>query len=276
MNTSESKKLIDVEKALRSKYKGWVPRPLVKWLRRLIHEDELNELMRLQKEVGGVAFARKLVEYLGITTEWVGGDKLPPLTDRTIFVSNHPLGGADGIILTALLGEVYEGNMYFLVNDLLMAVYQFQDTFLPVNKYGRQGRESAKLITAAVESKAQVVTFPAGLCSRMNAEGNVRDLRWNTSFLRMAKRSGRQIVPLFFEGSNSPRFYRWARWRERLGLKFNYELVLLPDELIRAQGKHFRIFVGDAVELPELPTGQALQELANRLRDQLYTYPEKV
>lgn len=59
---------------------------------------------------------------------------------------------------------------------------------------------------------------------------------------------------LLFDGINSPRFYKWARRRVQMKVKFNYELILLPDELIRTKGKHFRIFVGEPFQINELPS----------------------
>lgn len=268
-------KKIDVRASLRSKYKGYIPGFVFRWLEKLIHQDQLNEAMMLQDYVGGVEFAQKVLKHFDITAEIIGKDRLPSPDKRCFFVSNHPLGGADGIVLTSLLGQIYDGNISVMVNDLLMAVYQFGDVFLPVNKYGKQAREAAQLMNDALNSDNQMVSFPAGMCSRKGNDGVICDLTWNPSFIRMAQKSQRDIVPLYFEAENSAHFYKWARRRKRLGIKFNYELILLPDELIRAKGKHFRIFVGESIPVQELPTGKAIRELANSVRDQLYSYPDK-
>lgn len=267
-------KLIDVRAAVRSKYKGYVPSFVLSWLEKLIHQDQLNEAMMLQDYVGGVEFAQKVLKHFNITAEIICAERLPAPDQRSFFVSNHPLGGADGIVLTSLLGQHYDGNISVMVNDLLMAVFQFGDVFLPVNKYGSQAREAAQLMNEALESDKQMVSFPAGMCSRMGDDKKICDLKWNPSFIRMAQKSNRDIVPLYFEGDNSNHFHKWARRRKKLGIKFNYELILLPDELIRARGKHFRIFVGESIPVQELPTGKAIHEKANEIRDQLYHYPE--
>ncbi|MDO5017244.1 MAG: 1-acyl-sn-glycerol-3-phosphate acyltransferase [Porphyromonas sp.] len=268
-------KKIDVKKAIQSKYKGYLPNFIYKGIERLVHEDELNAMMELQQEVDGVSMGFKVMDYLGVTCEIVGAQRLPALHDRSLFVSNHPLGGVDGIIYTALLGEYYQKQFNIMVNDVLMNVYQFGDIFLPINKYGAQARHSFRLINEALESDRQVMTFPAGLCSRKDSSGEIRDLKWNTSFIRMASRSKRNVVPLFFEGVNSPRFYNWTKRRERIGWKFNAELILLPSEMIRAKGKHFRIIVGDAIPYTDLPGPKEEQAFATRLRDSLYTFPRR-
>lgn len=268
-------KKLDVRAAVRSKYKGYLPGFVFKWLEKLIHQDELNEAMQVQEEVGGVTFAHKVLNHFNITAEIVGEERLPFPQERTFFVCNHPLGGADGIVLTALLGDRYKGKISVFVNDLLMAIYQFGDVFMPVNKYGGQAREAAKNINDVLMSDRQILSFPAGLCSRKGSDGKIRDLKWNPSFIRMAQKSGRIIVPLYFEGDNSPHFHKWARRRTKLGVKFNYELILLPDELIRAKGKHFRIFVGEPIQPEDIPSGKAIHESANLIRDRLYHFPER-
>lgn len=268
-------KKIDIRKAVKSKYKGWVPNFVLHGLERLIHEDELNEMMKMQEEIDGVSMGHKIMQYLNVTCEIIGAERLPSTDERVLFVSNHPLGGVDGIIYCAMLGDIYQGRLKIPVNDILMAVYQFGDIFLPVNKYGKQARNSIRQINDALSSDHQFLTFASGMVSRVNHKGEVHDLDWQPSFIRMAKQHNRVVVPLFFEGENSPRFYKWARWRAKAGIKFPAELVLLPDEMLRAKGKHFKIYVGDAITPDELPNDNGA-EYANKLRDSLYSFPQMI
>ncbi len=268
-------KKIDVRKAFESKYKGYVPGFFYKWLRHLVHEDELNEMMELQEEVGGVSMGKNIMRYLGVTCDLIGKERLPHPDERILFVSNHPLGGVDGVIYAAVIGDFYGGKLNIPVNDLLLSVYQFRDIFLPVNVYGQQGRRAMVLLQEALQSDREVLTFPAGLVSRLNDSGKVHDLKWNPSFVKMAKESNRIVVPLFFDGENSPRFYKWAKRRRRIGWKFPAELILLPDEMIRAKGRHFRIIVGEPIQPNALPDKASAGIFANQLRDELYTFPTK-
>lgn len=267
-------KKIDIKKAVKSKYSGWVPEFVFRWLERLVHEDELNEMMDMQDHVDGVSMGHNIMNYLNVTCEIIGAERLPTLDERTLFVSNHPLGGVDGIIYCAMLGDVYGGKLKIPVNDILMSVYQFGDIFLPVNKYGKQARDSIRKINDALESDDQVLTFASGMVSRINSKGKIRDLDWNPSFIRMAKQSDRTVVPLFFEGENSSRFYKWGLRRVKAGIKFPAELILLPDEMLRAKGKHFKIYVGDPIAHDDLPTENGA-EYANQLRDSLYSFPKR-
>lgn len=264
-------KQIDIAKVIRQKYKGYLPEWLLKKVKCLIHQDEINELLTLQDHVGGVSFAGKVMKALGLGTRVYAQERLPR-EGRYIFVSNHPLGGADGVILTSVLGQYYDGNISFLVNDLLMNIEQFGDVFLPVNKYGRQTREHLAKIEQALASDRQIITFPAGLCSREDDSGAVRDLDWSPSIVHMARRHDRLIVPIFFDAQNSPRFYRWARLRSKLKIKFNYELILLPDELFKSKGRQYDIYIGrpfsvlNSLRSDDKATAQAL-------RDYIYTLP---
>lgn len=268
-------KRIDIKSAIRQKYKGFLPSFLVKWVERVIRQDELNRMMGLQDHVGGVEMAHRILDDLNITTEVIGEGRLPVPGTRSLFICNHPLGGADGIVLTALLGDYYGGKIRVMVNDLLLNIFQFGDIFVPVNKYGGQGHKHIKTIEEALEGNDQVLTFPAGFCSRTNDQGQIRDVAWRSSFVRMATRHHRVVVPLFFEGVNSPKFYKWANRRKKAGIKFNYELVLLPQELLNASGKHFRIFVGEPIQISALPKGKDINAFVERIQQEIYTYPDK-
>ncbi|KGL49516.1 1-acyl-sn-glycerol-3-phosphate acyltransferase [Porphyromonas cangingivalis] len=266
-------KRIEIAKIIRQKYNGYLPKWVVRLIEKLIHQDEINDILALQNYVDGVAFADKVMEALRFSVSVHNGELLPQ-SGRYIFISNHPLGGADGVILTSVLGKFYGGKINFLVNDLLMSITQFGDVFLPVNKYGRQSRSHLQKIEEALSSDRQIVTFPAGLCSREEETGDIRDLRWSHSFIKMARKYDRDIVPIFFDSQNSPNFYKWARRRVRLGMKFNYELILLPDELFRAKGTDYNIYIGKPIRLGDLDKNvQDDNSWAQSLKDYIYTIP---
>lgn len=266
-------KKIEIAKVIRQKYSGYLPKWGVRLIEKLIHQDEINEILALQSHVDGVAFAGKVMEALQFSAK-VHNEEFLPQSGRYIFISNHPLGGADGVILTSVLGKFYGGKINFLVNDLLMSITQFGDVFLPINKYGRQSRSHLQKIEEALSSDRQIITFPAGLCSREEETGEIRDLRWSHSFIKMARKYNRDIVPIFFDSQNSPNFYKWARRRVRLGVKFNYELILLPDELFRAKGTNYNIYIGKPIRLDDIVRDtQDDSSLAQSLKDYIYTIP---
>ena len=263
---------IDIDKVLKQRlpkqYK-YLPRWLVRRLERLIHQDELNETLDVIGEKEGVDAADAIMTHLGIDFN-VEGEENIPAEGRHLFVSNHPLGGLDGIALIALLGRRYNGEVRFLVNDLLMAVKPLRKVFLPVNKYGRQSRGTVEEIEREFAGERQMLSFPAGLCSRRLKDGTIGDLPWQKSVVTMAVRHQRDIVPVFFAETNSKRFYRLARWRERLGIKFNYEMILLPGELYKKRGATMRVVFGEPVSWQTLDAGHPRDE-AERLRSLVHS-----
>lgn len=261
---------IDLTGIIRSRIKGWkgklIPTPLLKGLEKLICQKELNDILETQYPKEGSEFARGVFEQLNLSIEVVGLDKLPP--DRYVFASNHPLGGLDGIGLISILGEKYgDDNVRFIVNDMLMNVYPLRNVFLPVNKYGSQGRASAKVMADAYTSDKQILMFPAGLVSRLHVDGSIRDLKWQKSFVAKALESGRKIVPVRFEALNRRRFYRIAFWRKKLNIKVNLEQALLPGELVAARGEKYKVKFGFPVDPALLKaTGMSIPEIAQHIR----------
>lgn len=258
---------IDVDSVLRERlprhYK-YIPRFAVRWLERTICQDRLNAILTKMAGRNSVDAATAALHEMDITVKASGMDRLPD--GRYMFVSNHPLGGLDGLALISLLGNHYDHKIKFLVNDLLMAVEPLRDVFLPVNKYGSQSRAAAADIEQALQGTGQFITFPAGLCSRMQPDGTIADLTWQKAAVVHAVNYQRDIVPIFFDAQNSRFFYRFAQWRKRLGIKFNIELIFLPKEMIKKCGSTLHVVIGAPIPWSSFDASRPKQEAA-RLRD---------
>lgn len=265
---------IDLHRILRGRVpegRRWlIPRPVTGLLERIIHQKDLNRLLREAYPERGSAFSERILEILGIKVEVKGLDSLPE--GRYVFASNHPLGGLDGITLIAILGRKYgDENIKFLVNDLLMNVEPLRPVFLPINKYGGQGRAAAASIAQAYASDSQILIFPAGLVSRLGAEG-IRDLKWQKAFVTKALENERSIVPVHFKALNRKRFYRLADLRKRLGIKVNIEQATLPAELCASEGKHFEVVFGTPLAPGDLKKmGSSAADIAARIRSEVYS-----
>jgi len=269
---------LDIGEVLRQKmprHYRYVPRFMVNWLARLICQDELNEIARRYGSLRGVVFAQGVLQYLNVKVRVVGEEDLPQTQGkRYTFVCNHPMGGLDGVAIIAHIGAKYGGNVRFLVNDLLMAVTPLADVFLPINKFGKQSRLAAEKIDEAYRSDVQMISFPAGLCSRLQNDGTVSDLKWQKSFVAKAVEYHRDIVPMYFEGENSKWFYRVARWRKRLGIKFNFEQILLPKEMMKCRGKEFVLRIGSPIAYSTLNVAEANAE-AERIKQICYSLRQR-
>lgn len=259
-----------LRKRLPQKVSRFLPDFVISWLAGVIRQDEMNEILRVTYPRRGSEFSSKVLEHLDIKVEVEGLDNLPE--GRFVFASNHPLGGLDGITLIAILGEKYgDENIKFLVNDMLMNVEPLRERFLPVNKFGRQGRDAAVKINEAMQSDMQILQFPAGLCSRKQGNGKIEDLEWQKSFITKAIEFQRDIVPVYFEGKNSKKFYNTARWRKKLGVKFNIEQILLPSEVCKAKGKKFKVTFGTPISWRQLKnSGKSAPLLASEIRSIVY------
>ena len=258
---------IDVDKVLRDRLSGhykYIPRFVVRWLERTICQDRLNAILEKMAGKNSVDAATAALDEMNITVKATGLDHL--YDGRFMFVSNHPLGGLDGLALISLLGNRYDKKIKFLVNDLLMAVEPLRGVFLPVNKYGKQSRDVATQIEEALKSDNQFITFPAGLCSRMQPDGSIADLPWQKAAVVHATNYQRDIVPVYFDAHNSRFFYRFAKWRKRLGIKFNIELIFLPKEMLKKCGNTLQVIIGEPIPWTAIDASRPKQEAA-RLRE---------
>lgn len=242
---------IDVGAVLKSRLgakASRVPGFLVRGLERLIRQDELNDLLEYGWPRRGAEFCRAVVDRLDITVRAEGVDGYKAnAPGRPLFVSNHPLGGLDGMVLIDLVATITGREPFFVVNDLLMAVEPLTDVFVPINKHGAQSKAASAALDRAMASDRPVIVFPAGMCSRRRG-GKVADLEWQKMFVRKARQHGRTIVPTYFDAENSTLFYRMASLRERLGIKFNLEMVLLPGEVVKKRGANFTVTLGAPVD----------------------------
>lgn len=260
---------INIGNIISSKWGKKLPRWVVRILERLIHQEEINYILDHYKDLQGVEFMSALVNYFNIHLEVIGKENLPD-NPRALFISNHPLGGMDGICLTHILGSHYQSDIRYIVNDLLFNLQPFKEIFVPVNTLGRQSRSSLERLQKELSSPLPVVTFPAGVCSR-HIDGKIQDLEWKKSFIRMSLEHQRDIVPLYFEGYNTRHFYNIESIRRKLGIKFNIGTALLPDEMFRSKGAHYKIHIGKPVPYTLLQTSsKSSKELALELRDKVY------
>lgn len=254
----------------------FVPSFVVKWLESVVHTDELNDMLRRYYPRTGAEFCDAVMEDMDIRLDVLNPEALPSDDDsRVIFVCNHPLGGLDGIALISLLSGIYGPGVRFVVNDLLMAVQPLQEVFLPINKHGKQSRKSAQDLTAAMLGAAPILVFPAGLVSRLGKDGEIRDLNWHKMFVAKALQYHRDVVPLYFSGANTDGFYSLAKWRTRLRVPFNIEMVRLPAEMLKARGGRYKLAVGERIPWQSL-AGEATYKTAAAIKEKTYLLKEKI
>ncbi|HJX70972.1 MAG TPA: 1-acyl-sn-glycerol-3-phosphate acyltransferase [Bacteroidales bacterium] len=261
---------IDVERVLYSKnpaLKKVMPGFLIRYLKRIVHQDELNEFLRLSGHLKNAEFIKAGLEFFNIRYKVSGSENIPG-SGRYIFVSNHPLGGLDGLVFIYELSK-YFSDLKFPVNDILMNITNLSGIFLPVNKHGAQGREAARMIEEAYASESQILYYPAGLCSRKK-KGIIRDLQWHKSFISKSIQYKRDIVPAFFSGRNSNFFYNLSNFRNFLGIKANIEMLYLVDELFKQKGKEIALIFGKAIPWQTFDNSKTPPEWAEWVKGKSY------
>ena len=257
---------IDIEQVLASKNikpKRWI----VRLLNRILHVDDINDTLDACGDKEGVEFAKAAMDYLDITVELKNAERIPK-DGNPIIVANHPLGGPDGMALIAAVGKV-RSDIVFPVNDFLMHIDQLKPVFVPIDKVHGNRNTSAGINKAFAEQN-MLLYFPAGLCSR-RIKGKIVDLEWKPTVVKKAIQHHRDLIPVHIEARNRRRFYTIANWRKRLGIKFNFEMALLPGEMFAQRGKTFTMTVGEPIPWQTLDDGTPTKVWAQRLHDKIYT-----
>ncbi len=270
---------IDFDSVLESKIpsvKRKLPKFVISYLKKIFHEDDINYIFRTYGHLYGAEFAEAIMTDYFKTPMKIEGEENLPSDGRIIFACNHPLGGLDGIALLALLGKRYEG-LKVPVNDLLMYIDNLKESFIPVNKLQGKGQSKniSNLINQACESDKAILFFPAGVCSRKQKDGSIRDNEWKKTFVSKAKEYQRNIVPLHFEGHNSKFFYNLAYYRTKFGVKANIEMLYLVDELFKQKGNTFTITVGKPISYADLDDKKTDKEWAEEIKKISYSLTKR-
>ena len=261
---------INVEQILYSKnpaLKKVVPGFIVRYLKRIVHQDELNVFIQNAGHLKDAEFIKAGLEFFNISYRVSCRENIP-VSGRYIFVSNHPLGGLDGLVFINELSKYYK-DLKFPVNDILMNIRNLSGIFLPVNKHGAQDREAVRKIEEAYASESQILYYPAGLCSRKR-KGVIRDLRWHKSFISKSVQYKRDIVPAYFSGRNSNFFYNLSNIRNFMGIKANIEMLYLADELFKQKGKAIDLVFGKAIPWQTFDKSKTAPEWAEWVKGKSY------
>lgn len=263
--------LIDVDKILRAKapkQSKYIPNFVVSYLKKIVHQDELNVFLTESKGKLGVDFLEACVEFLDAKLIVKGLEGLPKDKLYT-FVSNHPLGGQDGVALGYILGSYFDGKVKYLVNDLLMNLQGLAPLCIPINKTGKQSKDFPRMVEAGFRSDNQLIMFPAGLCSRRQ-KGIIRDLDWKKTFVVKSVQTQRDVVPIHFEGRNSDFFYNLANVCKTLGIKFNIAMLYLADEMIKNRHKSFTVTFGKPIPWQTFDKSKSPAQWAAYVKDIVY------
>ena len=189
--------LINIENIIKTKnpalYKK-LPRFAIRWLEKIIRQDQNNRLLSLYGHHDGVGFIDAVFEDMKIETNCYGLENVD-YQGKKVFVANHPLGALDGLAVIAQVNKHF-GKSRGIVNELLLNLDPLKSVFCGVNVYGHNTPDIVRNIDALYEGDENICLFPAGLVSR-RIDGVVQDLPWKKNFIEKAYHNQLPIVPVY-------------------------------------------------------------------------------
>lgn len=215
-----------------------VKRIVFSFLYNLLHLKQVNNFIEQNQSVKDIDFIDELFETLDISYSISAKDKLKiPSEGKLIIISNHPLGGIDGLILLKLVSEV-RSDVKIVVNDLLLNIDNLKNLFLPFDLFSSKAqRDRIEFIYNALNNNEAVIIFPAGEVSRFSLSG-IKDSKWKKSAVLLSKKFKAPVLPVFIHARNSILFYLVSILNKKFSIFF------LPRELFNKKGKTFNINIG--------------------------------
>jgi putative hemolysin len=269
VDTEPSKRLIDLEQVFRSKSPrtaNAIPGFVFSYLRRVIHEDDINNFMYTRHGAMGLDFVDEALRMFQIQPQTIGlTEEL--LQGRIILAGNHPLGGLDGLSLIKVAGA-YRPDIVSMSNDLLLNIPNTRSLFFGVNKHGSNA-DNIVAFDQLFAGDRLVMYFPAGLVSRRQKQG-IRDLEWKPTFIKKAYKHQRNVVPVHISGRNSNFFYNLSRIRTWLGIKANIEMLYLVDEIFKLRDKNITMRFGKPIPWQTFDRRYKANEWAQLVKEHVY------
>lgn len=271
-----SDKFIDIKEVIASKNKSlarWIPGPFMNYIKRILHEEDINNFLKKNGDLYGVDFCDAVIEEYEISYEVISEENIPR-EGGCIFVSNHPLGGMDAMAVVSAMRDI-RTDIVFIVNDILLNLKNMEGMFIGVNKVGKNRKESLRKVDELFGTDKAIFVFPAGLVSRRH-HGEIRDLEWKKTFITRARKYKQPILPVFVDGRLTDFFYKVANFRKFLGLSVNIEMFYLVNELYKQSGIHVPIVFGEVIHPEELTSEKSDKEWAQIIKDKTYNLAAKI
>lgn len=268
-------KYIDVEKILKEKapkFYKLLPRFVLRWIKKILHEDEINTVMAKIGHLKDLEFNDAVLNELNTHIISIGDNNIPE-TGSIIIASNHPLGGLDGMALIKAVSKIRK-DIKFIVNDILLKLENYSGIFVGVNKLGNTPKQALLNVEKVFTSDNAILFFPAGLVSRkqkINGQWQIQDLKWNKTFVQKSSQYQKPIIPVFIEGRNSDFFYNLSYWRKKLGIKGNIEMLFLPDEMFKQKNQTIKIYFGKPIPPSTFDKSKSFEQWAELLKQYVYS-----
>jgi putative hemolysin len=267
--------MIDAERILQDTYPDFKPgkskKLIIKTLKKLIHEDDFNEVMQKNQHLRGFAFLDKLLHYFKFSYQ-VSNRSINniPSEGRLIIVANHPIGTLDGLALVKLIRTV-RPDVRIVTNRVLNHMEPLQPLFFPVGVLSSAGdlKTTYRNLVQALKNEEAIIFFPAGEVSRITPTG-VQDGEWQSGFLKLAKKTQSPILPVHIKAKNSAFFYSLSTLYKPLGT------MLLVNEMFNKKNQEIKFRVGAPVPYATIAASKAsIDKLSQRFRKHVINLGKK-
>jgi 1-acyl-sn-glycerol-3-phosphate acyltransferase len=267
---SDQHKLIDVKKVISDKNPKLLkrlPRFIVKYLQRILHEKDVNTFVHDHRNDSPIEFCLAVMDKFNIQLT-ISGEENIPEKEGAVLAVNHPLGGIDAMALVAVLHKK-RPDIKFLVNDVLLHLERLRPIFVGVNKHGKHAAESLRKVDETFAGNDLLCIFPAGLVSRKEKK-EVKDLKWRKTFITRSKKYNKTIIPVFIDGELTSFFYNLYKFRKFIGVKANIEMLYLVNELYKQNDKKINIKIGTPILASDLDNSKTDEKWAEFVKTKVY------
>src|SRR5690606_7498216 len=263
VSAKEIAKVIKVDKyGILGTFLGW---SLMKTLR----ISELNKIYDRNKHLQGEAFLKAILDEFQIKFEIPEEDlKRLPKDGAYITISNHPLGGIDGILLLKLMLEK-EPDYRIIANFLLHRIEPLKPYIMPVNSFESHKNEKSSVIGIKetlrhLSENKPLVIFPAGEVSTYKDDQLIVDKPWEEGAIKLIKKAQVPVVPIYFHAKNSRLFYFLSK------ISGTLRTAKLPSELLTQKNLTIKVRIGKPISVAEQNEHATVEEFSEFLRKKTY------
>ena len=263
VTAKEVAKAINVDKyGVFGTFSGWI-------LMKVLKISTLNKIYDHNKHLEDVAFLNGILDEMEIKFEIPEEDlKRLPKDGAYITISNHPLGGIDGILLLKLMLE-REPNFKIIANFLLHRIVPLKKYIMPVNPF--ENHKDAKSSVVGIKETLRHLSdgkplgiFPAGEVSTYKDGKLVVDKPWEEGALKLIRKAKVPVVPIYFHAKNSRLFYWLSKIDDTL------RTAKLPSELLTQKDRVIKVRIGKPISVNEQNEIESFEEYSEFLRKKTY------
>lgn len=265
--------MLNVENMLKENYSSFyqkypklVTSLLTRFLRFILHEEEINDFLE-KNTLKGVPFVEAILEAYDVSYTYKSRQiENIPAMGRVVVISNHPLGGMDSLVLLKLISEQrHDRRVKIVANEMLMQFEPTKELLIPVNNMdGKVSKQSRKAILDSLEKEEAVIFFPSGEVSRASVAG-IKDEQWKSGFIKLARLANSPILPIHLNAKNSWKFYFFSSIYKPLGG------LLLSHEMLTPKYKSIDVTIGELIPVEAFSNrAMSLKEYAKLFKKHLY------